>query len=234
MFVLLTGEKPYPDLNVLTLPPLIIKLEEDEAYKLGVKQLLDNLKFMGHELPLEYANVFNKLILCKLSSDIIHIIMLFLDFNENTRLGSPSNGGVDKIKEHPVFKWSLTNTTNVAGAVPSQYSSSYVSMGSVNIQDVSQFTPVAGSKDSNTVGRETPYTGSIGGSASVDDFERRADFCWDLIELKQITPPFIPESKPPCDVIKYPTFEDMMFDIGKGTWLRQCPNSYYDEYFQNW
>lgn len=108
MFVLLTGLKPFPQLNTSSVALLAKLIETDPAYKAGTRVLLENNPDMK-DVPMEYMYINDKLAGLKhVAPDTINIILQLLDFNEHTRLGSRMAGGIKTLKEHPFFKWELT------------------------------------------------------------------------------------------------------------------------------
>ncbi len=58
---------------------------------------------------------------------------------------------------------------------------------------------------------------------------------WDECAHKSVTPPCLP---PPAEldehVHPFMSYEDMLFQAKKSSWLKQVPSVYYNEYFDNW
>ena len=57
---------------------------------------------------------------------------------------------------------------------------------------------------------------------------------WDLLELKQLEPPFMPESKKLEEGPVFGDFETMMRDLGKAAWLTEAPKSDEQKFFTSW
>jgi serine/threonine protein kinase len=253
MFVLLTGEKPFPELSPTTLPALMLLLENDLRYQTSVDDLLSDNNTV--EMPPEYVSLHEKMSVLNLSKEVIGTVMRLLDFNERTRLGSPSSGGVAVLKEQAVFKW-VCETSVVDRATIGN-----VSISAENILSIGSQLKTLGGDDGAQLSQSERYASTnsltppaitsansslsavrsvrLDASLNPDDISshklnKPAEFCWDLFELKQIIPPFVPEAHDLNEDIAYPEFEGMMTQIDKSNWLKQYPSSYYDEYFQNW
>jgi serine/threonine protein kinase len=57
---------------------------------------------------------------------------------------------------------------------------------------------------------------------------------WDLLESKQLDPPFIPEAKKLEESPMFTDFETMMKDLGKASWLSELPKADDQKYFSTW
>lgn len=57
---------------------------------------------------------------------------------------------------------------------------------------------------------------------------------WDLLEQKQLEPPFIPEAKRLEESGLFPNFETMMRELGKSPWLSEFPKPEDQKYFTSW
>lgn len=252
MFVLLTGEKPFPDLNPITLPALVQLMETDPRYQASVKDMLAEGSTL--EMPPEYVAIHTKMWDLGLSIELISAVMMMLDFHEQSRLGSPRAGGVDVLKEQSVFKWVCESSNNGVAMVTITADNIQQSLGKLpnhrSFQEAHALDREASSLGASIVNSLNAGPKSIRADMDplvthspaddevvVSSFRansKPAEFCWELFELKQIIPPFIPEAQPLNEEVMFADFELMMTQIDKTNWLKQYPSSYYDEYFQNW
>ena len=242
MYVLLTGDKPFPDLSPTTLPALMILLEKDPRYQASVGDLLAS--DCPLEMPLEYLSLKVKMEELLVSTAMIRTVMMMLDFNEQSRLGSPSAGGVDTLKQQAVFKWVCESSTagNVTISAENVAALSLRTLGEAEASDReggsgSSLNPpsIANSQvHSLAVKSLKADLGDVDDISSTRVLRPAAEFCWEMFELKQIIPPFVPIASELNEEVAYPEFEGMMNQIEKSSWLKQYPSSYYDEYFQNW
>jgi len=224
MFVLLTGCKPFPTLNSSTVAALAVHLEEP-AFKNGTKVLMETMT-NKEMLPPQYLYVYQKLMRCQVLPNTVNIILQLLDCNEITRLGSKKAGGIAALKEHPFFKWSF---------VPSEGNAT-VGGGLVMMQPKTNTELPGGDDDSDfdMFENSAPKSTDEATMPIVNQPEPVAEYCWDLFELKNIVPPFMPQAPEINEHVAYNNFDEMMVEIDKVSWLKQYPSTYYDEYFQNW
>ena len=61
-----------------------------------------------------------------------------------------------------------------------------------------------------------------------------ADISWSLLQQKHMLPPHIPREVVTPDVPVYPTFNDMIHQLGLGVWLHDWPNAEGQSYYNNW
>lgn len=57
---------------------------------------------------------------------------------------------------------------------------------------------------------------------------------WNLIEQRHVEPPYKPPPLKRDATPKYPSFEAMLVDLGKGHWLTDLPHPTEQKYFANW
>jgi serine/threonine protein kinase len=74
------------------------------------------------------------------------------------------------------------------------------------------------------------------GVAEIKQHPFFEDFQWELLEQKHVEPPYKPtvKSSAMSDPHRYPTFEAMLADIGKTTWLTDIPEAEDQKYFAAW
>lgn len=234
---MLTGLKPFPQLNSAKLVMLMKDLV-NEPYKSGMKVLLESLNDFS-QLPVEYLYIHDKLTSVGASQQMISFLLMLLDVNEHTRLGSKKAGGVTVLKEHPVFRWCLQDMSNVYGHPTYQMVQGVVSTKSnatnesVANNGTSTPVPVTDTLTSNNVAGDTPANqASSHTAADTKNFE----YCWEYIDNKILIPPFIPptEIEEHHEIPLYSSFSEMMHVNEKSIWLNQYTSTYYDSYFQNW
>ena len=228
MFVLLTGLKPFPLLNSASVAILANALKTDPAYMMGTKRLLESVA-EPKELPMEYLYIHEKLNSPYVQADAstINIILLMLDFNEKTRLGSKAAGGLETLKQHEFFMWSF-NGIEQNGAIEMFVAPHVVQERNLQPSDPNfQYADI--DIFDQPVEPVKPEVESV-----VQEPVGPPEYCWDYMEQKQILPPFMPETKELNDRTAYGAFDEMMTGIDKVSWLKQYPSTYYDEYFQNW
>jgi serine/threonine protein kinase len=60
------------------------------------------------------------------------------------------------------------------------------------------------------------------------------DIVWNMLELKHIQPPFVPQSKVLNDTPRFTSFENMLKELGKDEWLKDKIYKEEQEYFASW
>ena len=244
IFVLLTGLKPFPQLNSASVASIAKAIQQNPQYKEGTKKLLEkNPDFQN--MPVEYTYIYDKLCSVGTVSQItMNIILLLLDFNEHTRLGSKGGGGLEVLKQHSFFKWEVAELDTGSGGAPSgvYQMSRKPSAGNTNL-------PSDKAVSSNSVSNPEPDILAVGGAVDGTAYResdatpvapstpvetKHVEYCWDYLEQKQIVPPFSPEVPEINETANYANFDEMMMGLDKVSWLKQYPSTYYDEYFQNW
>jgi serine/threonine protein kinase len=102
LHVLLLGGLPFK-LSEAQIPFLADNLEGNKKYKSGSRHLMAN--YPPTEYPDEYRCIFEQLHRHDISPAMINLILQLVDFNDKTRLGSPTNGGIRQLKEHVVWRY---------------------------------------------------------------------------------------------------------------------------------
>ena len=261
LYVLLIGHLPFK-YNEAQLPNLVENLESNVKYCKGSRFLMGN--YAPLDYPPEYKLVFDTLHKVDISPNMVNLIIQLIDFNDKTRLGSPTNGGVKHLKEHDVWRYveviSPDDLPVVDTAAPSLYTKAMSGLGSSSISGriiqrndtdssaASVGKPVVKARRLSAAGRSyTGYNSSGGNSGGsgmlpniaekdrLDDYlDAPCEYCWMYIEQKLLAPPYMP---PHVDVNEKPKYKDvssMLKSLHKPEMLEPPPSLYYEEYFQNW
>lgn len=57
---------------------------------------------------------------------------------------------------------------------------------------------------------------------------------WEKLEQKNVTPPFVPESKPLPEAPEYSSIEDMLRSLGHAAWITAIPTEEEQRYYATW